>query len=145
MPIGKEMWRIPCRQRTNPPDCNGVQSGDSSFLFIVAKRPLGYLLPLSCLSSHLLMRWQTTPAATVTRNVKNNSMQPPPPVAGCRLDNTGIITYRQILFYHFWEELYLVSNLIQIGILIVALVNLLYQIYKKKLPPLFAVVTAYFV
>jgi hypothetical protein len=33
----------------------------------VAKHPPGYLLSLSCLSSHLLMRWQTTPAATVTR------------------------------------------------------------------------------
>ncbi len=106
MPIGKEMWRIPCRQRTNPPTVMAYSRGILLFFFIVAKRPLGYLLPLSCLSSHLLMRWQTTPAATVTRNVKNNSMQTPPPVAGCRLDNTSIITYRQIIFYHFWEELY---------------------------------------
>ena len=92
--------------KNESPDRNGVQSGDSSFLFIVAKRPLGYWLPLSCLSSHLLMRWQTTPAVTVTRNVKNNSMQTPPPVAGCRLDNTSIITYQQIIFYHVLEGLY---------------------------------------
>ena len=39
------------------------------------------------------------------------------------------------------------QDLIQIGILIVALANLIYQIYKgkKKQPPLFAVVTAYLV
>ncbi len=49
--------------KNESPDRNGVQSRDSSFLFIVAKHPLDYLLPLSCLSSHLLMRWQTTPAA----------------------------------------------------------------------------------
>ena len=60
--------------KNESPDRNEVQSRDSSFLFTVAKHPLDYLLPLSCLSSHLLMRWQTTPAATVTRNVKNNSM-----------------------------------------------------------------------
>ena len=92
--------------KNESPDRNEVQSRDSSFLFTVAKHPLDDLLPLSCLSSHLLMRWQTTPAATVTRNVKNNSMQTPPPVAGCRLDNTGIITYRQIIFYRILEELY---------------------------------------
>ena len=61
--------------KNESPDRSSVQSRDSSFLFIVAKHPPGYLLPLSCLSSHLLMRWQTTPAVTVTRNVKNNSMQ----------------------------------------------------------------------
>ena len=39
------------------------------------------------------------------------------------------------------------QDLIQIGILVVALANLIYQIYKgkKKQPPLFAVVTAYLV
>ena len=33
-------------------------------------------------------------------------MQTPPPVAGCRLDNTSIITYQQIIFYHVLEGLY---------------------------------------
>ena len=45
--------------KNESPDRNGVQSRDSSFLFIVAKHPLDYLLPLPCLSSHLLMRRQT--------------------------------------------------------------------------------------
>lgn len=35
----------------------------------MVKRPPGYLLSLSCLSNHLQMRWQVTPAATVTRKV----------------------------------------------------------------------------
>ncbi len=52
----------PFGRKNKSPDCKGVQSRDFSFL-------KGYLLSLSCLSSHLLMRWQTTPAATVARKV----------------------------------------------------------------------------
>ena len=43
--------------------------GLSSYFIIVDKKPLGYLLSLSCLSNHLQMRWQVTPAATVTIKV----------------------------------------------------------------------------
>ncbi len=67
--IRQKVMMSPFGRKNESSDCNGVQSRDSSFLFIVAKHPPGYLLSLSCLSSHLLMRWQTTPAATVTRKV----------------------------------------------------------------------------
>jgi hypothetical protein len=67
--IRQKVMMSPFGRKNESPDRNGVQSRDSSFLFIVAKHPPGYLSSLSCLSSHLLMRWQTTPAATVTRKV----------------------------------------------------------------------------
>ena len=44
------------------------------FSFIVAKHPLGYLLSLSYLSSHLQMRWQATPAITVTIKASSTSI-----------------------------------------------------------------------
>ena len=67
------------------PNRSSVQSGDSSFLFKVAKRPPGYLLSnVSLLSSHLLMRWLTTPAATAIKKEIMTSMKTPPPVARCR-------------------------------------------------------------
>lgn len=66
------------------PNCAATRSGASSFLFTVAKHPPGYLLSLSCLSSHLPMRWQTTPAATDTRNVAIISIGSPP---SCRQDS----------------------------------------------------------
>ena len=75
------------------PNCAATRSGASSFLFTVAKHPPGYLLSLSCLSSHLPMRWQTTPAATVTKKLISMSIESPPPVAGYRLDNIDIISY----------------------------------------------------
>lgn len=61
------------KERSPQPCCSTVEG--FFFSFIVAKHPLGYLLSLSCLSSHLLMRWQTTPAETDTRNVTKNSTQ----------------------------------------------------------------------
>ena len=67
--VRQKVMMSPFGRKNESPDRNGVRSRDSSFLFIVAKHPPGYLLSLSCLSSHLLMRWQTTPAATVTRKV----------------------------------------------------------------------------
>ena len=61
--VRQKVMMSPFGRKNESPDRNGVRSRDSSFLFIVAKHPLDYLLPLSCLSSHLLMGWQTTPAA----------------------------------------------------------------------------------
>ena len=52
--------------------------------FIVAKNPLGYLLPLSSLSNHLMMQWQTTPPTTVTKKEITTSIQTPPPCCGYR-------------------------------------------------------------
>ena len=89
----KSIWT-----KNESPNRVTAQSGDSSFLFMVAKHPPGYLLPLSCLSSHLPMRWQTTPAATVTRKVMMISIWTPPPIVGCRLDNIGIIPYQWLFF-----------------------------------------------
>ncbi len=57
----------PFEQRMKSPNREATQSGDSFFSFIVVKHPLGYLLSLSFLSSHLTMRWQITPPATVTK------------------------------------------------------------------------------
>lgn len=101
MPLGKGKWRhFHAGKERNPRPCCTTVEG-FFFSFIVAKHPLGYSLSLSCLSSHLLMRWQTTPAATVTRKVTINSMQTPPPVAGYRLDNKSIISHCPVYFYIF--------------------------------------------
>ena len=102
--IRQKVMMSPFGRKDESPDRNGVQSRDSSFLFVVAKHPPGYLLSLSCLSSHLLMRWQTTPAATVTRKVMMISIWTPPPVVGCRLNNIKIITYPLIFFYPFLKR-----------------------------------------
>ena len=69
-------------------------------------RSLGFFIPLwygglfhrlitdyLFLSNHLQMRWQVTPAATVTKKDMTISICSPPPVAGYRLDNTVSITY----------------------------------------------------
>ena len=47
------------------PGCTANTFEGSSLFISVVERPLGYLLSLSCLSNHLQMRWQVTPAATV--------------------------------------------------------------------------------
>ena len=44
-------------------------------------------------------------AATATIKDMTNSMETPPPVAGCRLDNTRIIAYPLIFFYPFLKRL----------------------------------------
>ena len=51
------------------PGCTANTFEGSSLFISVVERPLGYLLSLSCLSNHLQMRWQVTPAATVTIKV----------------------------------------------------------------------------
>ena len=66
MSVGKRKWQVHLDKRRIPePCCNAVWG--FVFSFMVAKHPPGYLLPLSCLSSHLLMRWQAKPAATVSK------------------------------------------------------------------------------
>ena len=78
------------KERTH--ECiSGTFEGSSLFISMV-EHPLGYSLSLSCLSNHLQMRWQVTPAATVTKKDMTNSMRSPPPVAGSRVDNTVSIT-----------------------------------------------------
>ena len=92
MPIGKRNDKS-IKTKNESPNCMALQFGDSSFLFIVAKHPLGYLLPFLSLSNHLLMQWDTTPAVTATKNETTMSIKTPPPVVGYRLDNIIIISY----------------------------------------------------
>ena len=55
--------------KNEAPDCSASTFRGFFLFFLVVKRPPGYLLSLSCLSNHLQMRWQVTPAATVTKKV----------------------------------------------------------------------------
>ena len=52
------------KERT--PVCTTNTCEGSSLFISVVEHPPGYLLSLSCLSNHLQMRWQVTPAVTVT-------------------------------------------------------------------------------
>ena len=51
------------------PGCTANTFEGSSLFISVVEHPPGYLLSLLCLSNHLQMRWQVTPAATVTIKV----------------------------------------------------------------------------
>ena len=82
---------VPCEQRTSPGCTANTFEGSSLFISVV-EHPPGYLLSLLCLSNHLQMRWQVTPAATVTKKDMTISICSPPPVAGYRLDNTVSIS-----------------------------------------------------
>ena len=75
------------------PGCTANTFEGSSLFISVVQHPPGYLLSLLCLSNHLQMRWQVTPAATVTKKDMTISICSPPPVAGSRLDNRTIISY----------------------------------------------------
>lgn len=55
--------------KNDPSECTANTSEGSSLFISVVENPPGYLLSLSCLSNHLQMRWQVTPAATVTIKV----------------------------------------------------------------------------
>ena len=92
MPIGKKDMTMFHVNKERTPGCISGTFGGSSLLISVVEHPLGYSLSLSCLSNHLQMRWQVTPAATVTKKDMTNSMRSPPPVAGFRLDNMVSIT-----------------------------------------------------
>ena len=72
---------VPCEQRTSPGCTANTFEGSSLFISVV-EHPPGYLLSLLCLSNHLQMRWQVTPAATVTKKDMTISICSPPPVAG---------------------------------------------------------------
>ena len=76
--------RSPSERKNEAPNRVPAQSEASSFLFTAAKHPPGYLLPLLPLSSHLQMRWQTTPATTAAKKEMRTSIQTPPPVARYR-------------------------------------------------------------
>ena len=53
------------KERT--PVCTTNTCEGSSLFISVVEHPLGYSLSLLCLSNHLQMRWQVTPAATATK------------------------------------------------------------------------------
>ena len=78
------------KERT--PVCTTNTCEGSSLFISVVEHPLGYSLSLLCLSNHLQMRWQVTPAATATKKDMTIFMCSPPPVAGSRLDNAVSIT-----------------------------------------------------
>ena len=86
------------------PGCTANTFGGSSLFISVVEHPLGYLLSLLCLSNHLQMRWQVTPAATVTKKDMTISICSPPPVAGYRLDNTVSVSYL-LLFWKYKQFL----------------------------------------
>ena len=87
MPVGKKDMTMFHVNKERAPGCTANTLEGSSLFISVVERPLGYLLSLSCLSNHLQMRWQVTPAATATKKDITISMCSPPPVAGSRLDN----------------------------------------------------------
>ena len=69
------------KERT--PVCTTNTCEGSSLFISVVEHPLGYSLSLLCLSNHLQMRWQVTPAATATKKDMTISMcSPPPPLPG---------------------------------------------------------------
>ena len=69
MPVGKKDMTMFHVNKERTPVCTTNTCEGSSLFISVVERPLGYLLSLSCLSNHLQMRWQVTPAATVTIKV----------------------------------------------------------------------------
>ena len=104
MPVGKKDMTMFHVDKERAPGCTANTFEGSSLFISVVERPLGYLLSLSCLSNHLQMRWQVTPAATVTKKDMTIPICSPPPVAGYRLDNTVSITYL-LLFWKYKQFL----------------------------------------
>lgn len=87
MPVGKKDMTMFHVNKERAPGCTANTFEGSSLFISVVEHPPGYLLSLLCLSNHLQMRWQVTPAATATKKDITISMCSPPPVAGSRLDN----------------------------------------------------------
>ena len=87
MPVGKKDMTMFHMNKERAPGCTANTFEGSSLFISVVQHPPGYLLSLLCLSNHLQMRWQVTPAATATKKDITISMCSPPPVAGSRLDN----------------------------------------------------------
>ena len=99
--------------KNEAPDCSASTFRGFFLFFLVVKRPPGYLLSLLCLSNHLQMRWQVTPAATVTKKDMTISICSPPPVAGYRLDNTVSISYL-LLFWKYKQFLEITKEIQEI-------------------------------
>ena len=87
MPVGKKDMTMFHVNKERTLVCTTNTCEGSSLFISVVEHPLGYSLYLLCLSNHLQMRWQVTPAATATKKDITISMCSPPPVAGSRLDN----------------------------------------------------------
>ena len=82
MPVGKKDMTMFHVNKERAPGCTANTFEGSSLFISVVEHPPGYLLSLLCLSNHLQMRWQVTPAATVTKKDMTISICSPPPVAG---------------------------------------------------------------
>ena len=104
MPVGKKDMTMFHVNKERAPGCTANTFEGSSLFISVVQHPPGYLLSLLCLSNHLQMRWQVTPAATVTKKDMTISICSPPPVAGYRLDNTVSISYL-LLFWKYKQFL----------------------------------------
>jgi hypothetical protein len=104
MPVGKKDMTMFHVNTERAPGCTANTFEGSSLFISVVEHPPGYLLSLLCLSNHLQMRWQVTPAATVTKKDMTISICSPPPVAGYRLDNTVSISYL-LLFWKYKQFL----------------------------------------
>ena len=87
MPVGKKDMTMFHVNKERTLVCTTNTCEGSSLFISVVEHPLGYSLSLLCLSNHLQMRWQVTPAATATKKDITISMCSPHPVAGSRLDN----------------------------------------------------------
>ena len=69
MPVGKKDMTMFHVNKERTLVCTTNTCEGSSLFISVVEHPLGYSLSLLCLSNHLQMRWQVTPAATVTIKV----------------------------------------------------------------------------
>ena len=69
MPVGKKDMTMFHVNKERTLVCTTNTCEGSSLFISVVEHPPGYLLSLLCLSNHLQMRWQVTPAATVTIKV----------------------------------------------------------------------------
>ncbi len=90
---------VPCERRMNPQTVVAYSLGILLF-FYSGKAPTRLFVVLSVTVKpfdDVVAGY--TPAATAIIKDMTNSMQTPPPVAGCRLDNTRIITYPLTCFY----------------------------------------------
>ncbi len=89
---------VPCERRMNPQTVVAYSLGILLF-FYSGKAPTRLFVVLSV----TVKPFDDVVAGYTSRNrtIKDmtKSMQTPPPVAGCRLDNISIITYQLIFFY----------------------------------------------
>ena len=100
MPVGKRKLRVHLDKERIPEPCCSTVRG-FFFSFILAKHPVGYLLSLSFLSSHLQMRWQITPAKTATTKEIAISIRTPPPCCRVSVRQHGNYIIIQFAFLPF--------------------------------------------